>query len=300
LHLERVKSRYTGKERDAESGNDYFGARYYASSMGRFLSPDDGSDQDTDDPQSLNLYVYVRNNPLIYTDPDGHGCQKTQFSHQDDDGKTVDDGTFFDYSTCPGSVLSDLLLQRGQPRPASANRNGIAPNSSGNAQSKNCFSPNALQKKGIALQQKVAQFFGHPFGLGAGISGGVGLGKGFGFAGSASAQMIVNPDGNAFLVYTYGGSGLTTPWLSLQSKGAGVVGGFQGSLRTATNATLSDLQGYAVDGSAGGGDGLGLAGDVSYSGQSQGTLTVGGAAGGWGQAGVITNAVAIPSCSNHP
>ena len=31
---------FTGKERDAESGNDYFGTRYYASSMGRFLSPD--------------------------------------------------------------------------------------------------------------------------------------------------------------------------------------------------------------------------------------------------------------------
>jgi hypothetical protein len=30
----------TGKERDTESGNDYFGARYYASSMGRWLSPD--------------------------------------------------------------------------------------------------------------------------------------------------------------------------------------------------------------------------------------------------------------------
>lgn len=33
-------SHYTGKERDTESGNDYFGARYYASSMGRFMSPD--------------------------------------------------------------------------------------------------------------------------------------------------------------------------------------------------------------------------------------------------------------------
>jgi RHS repeat-associated protein len=31
---------FTGKERDAESGNDYFGARYYASSMGRWMSPD--------------------------------------------------------------------------------------------------------------------------------------------------------------------------------------------------------------------------------------------------------------------
>ncbi|HEY4380107.1 MAG TPA: RHS repeat-associated core domain-containing protein [Acidobacteriaceae bacterium] len=52
---------FTGKERDAESGLDYFGARYYASTMGRFMSPDDGSDQEP-------------NNPLINTDPDGHDC----------------------------------------------------------------------------------------------------------------------------------------------------------------------------------------------------------------------------------
>ena len=63
---------FTGKERDTESGNDYFGARYYASSMGRFLSPDDGSDQDSGDPQSWNLYSYVRNNPLGGVDEDGH------------------------------------------------------------------------------------------------------------------------------------------------------------------------------------------------------------------------------------
>ena len=71
-------SRFTGKERDAESGNDYFGARYYASSMGRFLSPDWSAKEEPvpyatmDDPQSLNLYAYVRNNPLSNTDADGH------------------------------------------------------------------------------------------------------------------------------------------------------------------------------------------------------------------------------------
>jgi RHS repeat-associated protein len=63
---------FTGKERDTESGNDYFGARYYASSMGRFMSPDDDSDQNAPDPQSWNLYSYVRNNPLTNTDSDGH------------------------------------------------------------------------------------------------------------------------------------------------------------------------------------------------------------------------------------
>ena len=69
---------FTGKERDAESGNDYFGARYYASTMGRFMSPDWSAKEEPvpyatmNDPQSLNLYAYVRNNPLRGVDPDGH------------------------------------------------------------------------------------------------------------------------------------------------------------------------------------------------------------------------------------
>lgn len=71
-------SLFTGKERDTESGNDYFEARYYSSAMGRFMSPDWSAKEDPvpyahlDDPQSLNLYAYVRNNPLINTDPTGH------------------------------------------------------------------------------------------------------------------------------------------------------------------------------------------------------------------------------------
>ena len=40
---------YTGKERDTESGNDYFDARYYSSTMGRFLSPDWSAKEDTYD-----------------------------------------------------------------------------------------------------------------------------------------------------------------------------------------------------------------------------------------------------------
>lgn len=68
----------TGKERDAESGNDYFGARYYASTMGRWLSPDWSSRPtavpyaDFSNPQSLNLYSYDTNNPLVRADKDGH------------------------------------------------------------------------------------------------------------------------------------------------------------------------------------------------------------------------------------
>jgi RHS repeat-associated protein len=70
---------FTGKERDAESGLDYFGARYYSSSLARFMSPDWSAKVEPvpysklDDPQTLNLYAYVNNNPLISLDPDGHG-----------------------------------------------------------------------------------------------------------------------------------------------------------------------------------------------------------------------------------
>lgn len=62
--------RSTGKERDAESGNDYFGARYYASSMGRFLSPDEGPWQ-LENPQYLNMYGYTLNNPFRFVDEEG-------------------------------------------------------------------------------------------------------------------------------------------------------------------------------------------------------------------------------------
>jgi len=61
---------FTGKERDAESGLDNFGARYNASTIGRFMSPDPlgGSRRD---PQTLNKYAFSRNNPLRFIDPTG-------------------------------------------------------------------------------------------------------------------------------------------------------------------------------------------------------------------------------------
>jgi RHS repeat-associated protein len=75
--------KFTGKERDTESSLDQFGARYYASSMGRFMTPDWAPKPmavpyaNFGNPQSLNLYSYVENNPTTVGDPDGHcdfGC----------------------------------------------------------------------------------------------------------------------------------------------------------------------------------------------------------------------------------
>ncbi|WP_158944829.1 RHS repeat-associated core domain-containing protein [Granulicella sp. S190] len=64
---------FTGKERDAESGLDNFGARYFGSNMGRFMSPDPGipSPLHLLNPQRWNMYSYGLNNPLSYTDSTG-------------------------------------------------------------------------------------------------------------------------------------------------------------------------------------------------------------------------------------
>ena len=69
-----IRQRFTSKERDAESGLDYFGARYYSSTQGRFtgVDPLDASAVLTI-PQSWNRYAYVLNNPLNSIDPDGMG-----------------------------------------------------------------------------------------------------------------------------------------------------------------------------------------------------------------------------------
>jgi len=86
-----VRQQFTQKERDIETGLDYFLARCYSSIQGRFTSPDEftgGPDElfyfaddasenptfyaDLREPQSLNKYQYSYNNPLRWVDPDGH------------------------------------------------------------------------------------------------------------------------------------------------------------------------------------------------------------------------------------
>ncbi len=103
-----TRQKFTSKERDIETGLDYFLARYYLSTQGRFTNPDEfkggphevrvlGSGDsekqalvyaDVTNPQSLNKYQYCLNNPLRYVDPDGHNPQDSfdirfQKLHQD-------------------------------------------------------------------------------------------------------------------------------------------------------------------------------------------------------------------------
>ena len=75
-----LTQKFTGKERDAETGLDYFGARYFSGAQGRFTSadpiihPEDSElefDEFLGNPQQWNKYGYALNNPLRYVDPDG-------------------------------------------------------------------------------------------------------------------------------------------------------------------------------------------------------------------------------------
>lgn len=63
--------RYCGEYYDSESGTIYLRARYYDPTIGRFISRDSVTGENTD-PLSLNLYTYCHNNPILGVDPSGH------------------------------------------------------------------------------------------------------------------------------------------------------------------------------------------------------------------------------------
>jgi RHS repeat-associated protein len=73
-----TRQKFTGKERDDETGLDFYEARYYESLQGRFTSTDPIilSPERVIDPQQINLYHYARNNPLRFTDPTGEKIEE--------------------------------------------------------------------------------------------------------------------------------------------------------------------------------------------------------------------------------
>jgi len=82
------KPLFTGKERDAETGLDYFGARYQRAGIGRFTSVDPAMtiDENLVDPQRWNRYAYARTNPLRWVDPDGRAVVESPDSPLDPPG----------------------------------------------------------------------------------------------------------------------------------------------------------------------------------------------------------------------
>jgi RHS repeat-associated protein len=108
--------KFTGKERDTESGNDYFGARYNSSSLGRFMSPDAFyKDSHVGDPQSWNEYSYARNNPLRYVDPNGENATvSTSCSTNENDQTTCNvtiSASIAIYAAAGSGLTQDQLNQ---------------------------------------------------------------------------------------------------------------------------------------------------------------------------------------------
>lgn len=99
--------RYTGKERDEESGLYYHGVRYYAPWLGRWVSCDPAGMAD-----GTNLYTYVRNNPVRYTDSTGTQCDPTNACCIDPTVQSSNDQTFTsssDNSSSSSSLSSGSL-----------------------------------------------------------------------------------------------------------------------------------------------------------------------------------------------
>jgi RHS repeat-associated protein len=126
-----VRQKFGSKERDIETGLDYFLTRYFSSVQGRFTSPDEfkggphelwvlGSGDpekqalvyaDVTNPQSLNKYQYCFNNPLRYVDPDGQ-------NPQDGGAGSAEDRDIRDYLA--GRITKEELQQRQMARAAGA------------------------------------------------------------------------------------------------------------------------------------------------------------------------------------
>jgi RHS repeat-associated protein len=123
-----VAQRFTGKERDSESGLDYFGARYMSSAQGRFTSPDPFGGH-IEDPQTLNRYGYGRNNPLRYTDSTGLDfyldCKEKSDTCQGGRVGTTDDKGKFTATQISNDKNGGLVDQNGNQYTGNFDQHGV-------------------------------------------------------------------------------------------------------------------------------------------------------------------------------
>ena len=110
--------KFTGKERDAETGLDFSGARYMSSVQGRFSSPDPSRlSAFIDNPQTWNMYSYTYNNPLRFVDK--NGMWPTSIHNQ------IIDAAFPNLTSAQRQILKDVsahqdsILSGGQSGPLS-------------------------------------------------------------------------------------------------------------------------------------------------------------------------------------
>ena len=151
LRLEGVRSRCTGKERDSESGLDNFDFRYNSSSIGRFMSPDPLGGY-ISNPQSLNRYAYVLNNPLSLVDPFGLQC--TSAKMMDPQGNLLGSASDCapDLGSLPTGSASNLVALTPSPTDSEPSAEDL-PASDGGISSANSGAGSASSNPGLDIAQ---------------------------------------------------------------------------------------------------------------------------------------------------
>jgi len=309
---------FTSYERDSESGNDYAMARYYINRLGRFSSPDllNGSEEN---PQSLNRYVYVLNNPVSLTDSSGlDHCVDIEGNRNSTDnqaGCEHDGGTWtYEANDCSSGAIcalshgpdkqpdfwingqpgwyatTDWLAGPPTPHPSYTVAEWDDMHGGGGSFSQivndvKDFAHTVVCTATAPLVQ-VAQTNGGAVGIGAG--GSAGLGLVFGVSLQADLKVVADPQGNVGMAFSGGGN----PGLGVFGRGA--LAGIQYSISSAS--TIFDLGGRSIGGGVSGAIGrVGAGLDVAHSKSADTlTLTVGPGVGGKA-AGYAITGTAVPS-----
>lgn len=112
---DEIRKKFTGYERDEETGLDFAQARMYQSALGRFTSPDPTTlSVKAINPQTWNRYVYVLNNPLIYIDPLGLWKLNVSDPVRDENGKLKTVVTVVREEGDTAQTLADQLGLKGK------------------------------------------------------------------------------------------------------------------------------------------------------------------------------------------
>jgi RHS repeat-associated protein len=288
--------RFTGYERDAEtaygnsSGNDYAFARYYNTRLGRFMSADP-LDGDITDPQTLNRYAYVRDNPSNRTDPSGmegggppSACDQIGFCGPP--------------ASAPCAIFRQVCGPNRKPGPPAKKPPKVWPQNQ-----QLCISTeslNWLQQAQLTAAQTYAYLTGWTFGFGAGLDAGAGVGSkrsswNFGLGGSASTLIVADASGNSGFLNTVSGG-----FSAVKTSSAGSwwgAGAAAGPSVLVSPFSINRIAGPSGSISAGGGAVLGAGATITTSGAATFTFGVGAGA----EAGVspqFGTSQFIPFCHN--
>ncbi len=190
-----TKWKFTTYERDGESVNDYAMARYYINRLGRFGAPDPIAGS-ISDPQSLNRYVYVRNDPVDFVDPLGLVCswninEQGQLVAQCTVYAIVDDRFFLEWAGCAylgicpndGSQGGDVRPDPGRDR--------------GDREQKDRKCPPPKTGGGIVIFAQASAAVGL-IATGAAAQGSVGLGGFYNSQGGISGGLVASGGATAY------------------------------------------------------------------------------------------------------